>query len=102
MINLNHTDLYLSNYASGTHQNIEVRLGRKLYLIDIRKDCLSCLVEIYRKLSTDRRSFSKYGGAGLKCVVVKKNAILTREFFENIDKITEAQRVIAKFKNILN
>ena len=38
MINLNNEYIYLWQYSNGRHQNIEVRLGRKLYLVDIYKN----------------------------------------------------------------
>lgn len=103
MINLNHNEtLNLSKYPCGTYQNIEVKLGRKTYLVDITKNCDRVHLEFYRKLSNDRHGYSKYDPeANHVSVSVKLEACLDRRFFEHIEEIEHAQNIVGVYKRVL-
>lgn len=102
MINLNKESIYISDYESGRTQNIEVRLGRKLYLVDIDKSSNSTFIDFYKKEGTDRGAYSKYGvDDSVLGVQVKNDAMLDRSFFEHIKEIYDAQRIYSKFSSIL-
>ena len=98
MINLNKDDIYLWKYGHGDTQNIEVRLGHKLYMIDIYKDCSITRIDFYKKQSANRCNYSKYGNGSVLSVRVKPDVILDRKFFENIREIKEAQETLDRFK----
>lgn len=92
-INLNQEWLYLSTLQNGMTQNIELKIGRKIYLCDIEKCNEYACIEMYDRVDKDRTKFSKYGGVNLHWVNVKSNAYLTRKFFEYFIKISEAQKL---------
>lgn len=95
--------IYISDYPCGTHANIPVKIGRKKYLVDIKKDSASALIELYRQCGSDRKSFSKYDArADLATVFVAPDASLSRAFFDDIRKIEEAQRIVAKYRQQLS
>ncbi len=97
MINLNHEGLFISKFNYGKTQNIECRLGKKIYYIDIDKNSNCTFLDFYRKIN-ERNKFSKYTKEAEKSsVTVKNNAVLFREFFENILEIEKAQRIMNKY-----
>lgn len=101
MLNLNDTVLDLGKYENGDTQNIECKLGRKLYMIDISKNYRWAEVMFYKKLNKDRKKYSKYGKADLHVIYVKPNACLNREIFENIAEINKAQCIRNCYYDIL-
>ena len=102
-VNLNKGDLYINRLHYGLSENIEIRVGHYKYVIDVTRSSHSAFVEIYNKLDSDRKSYSKYcAKANLAHVVVNSNAVLTREFFENFHTIAAAQRICKKYCNALN
>ena len=98
MKNLNKELIFISDYNFGKTQNEVIKIGRKLYYIDIDKNSNSTFVNVY-DYSKDRESFSKYE-ANLHFVFVENNSILDREFFKNIIEIEKATRILSKFKFI--
>lgn len=104
MLNLNKESIYIGNFKNGKTQNIECRLGRRLYYIDIDKDCFSTYIELYKKVKKNRHDFSKYDPEAEKHdVCVKNNAVLSRDFFENMAEIERAQFIIGiYYKNLHN
>lgn len=98
MINLNNEYIYLWQYTNGRHQNIEVRLGRKLYLVDIYKNSSTTRIDFYKKQGTNRGKYSKYDEGSVLSVYVKPDVMLGRNFFENIREIKEAQETLDRFK----
>lgn len=94
IINLNRQSVFIAKMPFGETQNIECRLGRKLYMLDIEKNACTVHVSFYRRLNSERKKYSKYDSAA-QCseVTVAQKAILDRKFFENIHKISDAQRI---------
>ena len=43
----------------GKNQNIEVRLGRKLYMVDVDKNAQAAHIDFYKKVKSDREKYSK-------------------------------------------
>ena len=98
MYNLNHDLIFIEKFPFGKTQNIEIKMGRSLYLMDVSKSSDSAIVEFYKKLSKDRQSYSKHDKkAERHSVVVKNDAVLDREFFEHISEIEKAQEVYQKY-----
>lgn len=91
IINLNHGSIYLGNFENGHTHRVEIKLGRKSYLIDVDKDNISAFVEMYPK--TDKSKYS----TDLVMVHFKPDAILYREIFENFKAIEDAQRILHKY-----
>ena len=91
VINLNHSSIFLSRFNYGHTQRVEVKVGRKTYLIDVKKDVLSAFVEMYPKTNK-----SKYDG-GLSMVVFEPDAILDRKIMENFKKIGDAQAILTRY-----
>lgn len=97
MINLNHEFIRVSTFEYGKTQNIECKLGRQMFLLDVNKDNACTRLDFYKMVGTDRKSFSKYSaGAENASVTVKNDAVLDRHFFENIKKIAEAQMIVTR------
>lgn len=98
MINLNKELLNINKYPSGLTRNIEIKLGRKYFLLDINKNAIYTNIDFYHKANK-----SKYGDKnnvlGLR---IKSDAILNRSFFENIAEIKRAQNIVDRFKQILD
>ena len=102
-INLNHEKVFVSECEYGRTQDIEIRVGRQTFLMDIQKVNSHAHIMVYKKLGADRQKYSKYHPkAELKCVRVKPEAILDKRFFELIDKLEEAQRYHDCFANVLD
>lgn len=101
--NKSHLDfINIGNFKYGWTQNIEIKIGRKLYLMDVKKDCSSCWIEVYRKLNKDRKKYSKYDPrAKATCIRVENNAVLDYRFFENIHEIERVQNTYFNYKDIL-
>ena len=102
IFDLNHERLFIGSLPCGKTQNIVARLGRQLYYIDVDKNGASALVELYKKIGTDRTKQSKYEPrSNIHRVFVKPDVMLDREFFENIAKIQEAQRICSEYGRVL-
>lgn len=86
----------------GKNQNIEVKIGRKLYMVDVDKDMLCAHIDFYKKVKTDRKAYSKYDSdAKMVSVTVRNDVRLDKNFFENIEEISKAQTVYDCFGNLL-
>lgn len=97
-INLNHEKyVKLGNFACGKTQNIELKIGRKTYMLDIDKNACSARLDFYNKKNSDRNNYSKYGNADLHSVTVLNNAWLDKEFFANIAEIESAIATTNRF-----
>lgn len=97
MINLNHEFIRVSTFDCGKTQNVECKLGRKTFLLDVNKDSACTRLDFYKMVGADRKSFSKYSAeAENVSVIVKNDAVLDRSFFENIKKIAEAQMIVTR------
>jgi hypothetical protein len=103
IINLNHSDFNLSTLPMGKTQNIRVKVGRKIYLMDADKSALSITVDLYNKLSKERNTFSKYDEeADLKSLRLVKNCLLTRDLVENFAELKKAIALVEKYKSDLD
>lgn len=92
IINLNKQSVFIAKMPFGKTQNIECRLGRSLYMIDVDKNACTVHVSFYRRLNSERKKYSKYDSTAQgAAVTVAKKAILDRKFFENIHTISAAQ-----------
>lgn len=101
IVNLNKTDIYLSGLPFGKTRNIKIKIGRKLYYLDIDKDSNSACIDFYNYCKSDRTAFSKYDKEANNCrMFVKNDAILTRGFFKNIYEIKKAAELIEKYKQV--
>ena len=93
-INLNHYPfLSIKELPCGFTQNIEIKIGRKTYMVDVNKNNSSALVEFYEKLNSNRQRYSKYE-ANLQTVFVKTDSNLNKNFFENFSEIAKSQKII--------
>lgn len=102
MINLNKESVFIAEMPFGKTQNIECRLGRNLYMIDVDKNACTVHVSFYRRLNRDREKYSKYDPAAQCCMVtVAQKAILDRKFFKNIYTISTAQCVCNRYAEYL-
>ena len=90
IINLNHTYISLRNFEYGHTQRVEVKVGRKTYLIDVHKDVISAFVEMYPKIPTNKSKYS----VDLSMVHFKPDAMLDRRIMENFKKIADAQTTL--------
>jgi hypothetical protein len=103
IINLNHRDFNLSTLPMGKTQNIRVKVGRKIYLMDADKSALSITVDIYNELSKKRNTFSKYSEkANLKSLRLVKNCLLSRDLVENFAELQKAIELVKKYKSDLD
>ena len=93
IINLNHSYLSLKNFEYGHTARVEVKVGRKTYLIDVKKDVLSAFVEMYPKIPANKSKYS----VDLSMVVFKPDAILDRKIMENFKKIADAQAILTRY-----
>ena len=103
MYNLNGScsSIFIGEFEFGKKQNIEVKIGRKFYLMDIDKNNEYTRIDFYRKLNVDRKKYSKYDkNAECSSVWIKNNALLNKKFFENIKDIENAQRIYRDFRCI--
>lgn len=101
MINLNKDILFIGNFEYGKTQNIECRLGRKLYLIDIDKNVNTTCLHFYKKMDTDRNKHSKYDVSESYRIIVKNEALLDKNVFKNIAEIEKAQFITSQYRDVL-
>ncbi len=103
IINLNHRDFDLSTLPMGKSQNIRIKVGRKIYLMDADKTALSITVDIYNQISKVRNTFSKYDEkANLKSLTFVNDCILTRDLVDNFVELEKAVSLVKKYKRDLN
>lgn len=103
MINLNDaSNIFLSRFDCGKSA-IEVKISRKIYLLDIVKhEGGSADITLYRKLDKDRNKYSKHDPeANAHMVFVKGDAMIDREFLENIEAIEKAQNLCRRWSQVL-
>lgn len=101
IVNLNNTDIYLSGLPCGKTQNIKIKIGRKLYYLDIDKNSNSAYIGFYNYCKSDRKAFSKYDKESNLCGMwVENDARLTKEFFENIYEIKKAANLMGKYTQV--
>lgn len=96
-LNLNHECFKIGDLPNGKTQNIELKIGQKLYYVDIDKNHNSASLDFYKKNKTDRIKQSKYSSNGVLTVFIKTDAILNRKFFEEINNIKKAQEIYDKW-----
>lgn len=103
IINLNHRAFDLSALPMGKTQNIRVKVGRKIYLMDADKTALSITADIYNKISKDRNTFSKYSEkANLKRLALVTDCYLTRDLVENFAELEKAVALVKKYARRLD
>lgn len=103
MVNLNDADnIFLSRFGCGK-STIEVKISRKIYLLDIvKRGGGSADITLYRKLDKDRNKYSKHDPeASAHMVFVKGDAMIDREFLENIEAIEKAQNLCRRWSQVL-
>ena len=95
--NLNNTFIFLGQLPSGKHQGIEIKVGRKNYLLDIEKDCASACIDLYRKNS-------KYADPdSVLAVFFEPNAIISKDIILNLKEMEKAQSIYRKYnENIIH
>ncbi len=101
MLNLNKGFLNIGEFPNGKTHNIEIKIGRKLYYVDVDKNCDSACIDFYKKIGTERKKQSKYSVDGVLGVFVKIDALLGRAFFEEIKDIEKAQKIYRKWGNVI-
>ena len=99
-VNLNHDTLKLALLPSGKHQNIELKIGHKLFYCDINKSASEyALLDFYKKVGSDRTKQSKYGKNSIVLAMqVRRDSVLDRYFFENIKELEHALRICNRYK----
>lgn len=101
IVNLNNTDIYLCCFPCGKTQNIKIKIGRKLYYLDIDKNGGSAFIDFYNYCKSDRKAFSKYDKEANRCGMwVGNDARLTKDFFENIYEIKKAAQLMEKYTQV--
>lgn len=94
-VNINDHCWYLEALNYGWNY-ARVRVGHKYYYVGINKNHDS----IFFNCKT--REFGAPFDGSLECsLIVKKDSILHRDFFERIKEISEARRLCKKFKDVL-
>lgn len=103
LINLNTgDDVNIGKLPYGTTRDIPIKLGNKLYLLDVQKQTIGACIDFYRRVKADRRKYSKYDReAEFVTVFVKPDAVLFRNFFGNIKEISKAQEIYRAYKYLL-
>lgn len=103
LINLNSGDyVSIEKLPYGMIRDIPIKLGHKLYLLDVRKQKTGACIDFYRKVKADRKKFSKYDPEAERVTLfVKPDASLFRNFFENIREISKAQDIYRAYKYLL-
>lgn len=101
-INLNHDDLKLALLPFGKTQNIELKIGKKLYYCDVEKGRNYVILDFYKKICPDRTKQSKYGSASIVLgLQVKSDSVLSRFFFEDIKEIEKACRIYRNYHKLV-
>lgn len=60
LINLNNGDaVAIGKLPYGTTRDIPIKLGNKLYLLDVQKQATGACIDFYRRVNADRKKFSK-------------------------------------------
>ena len=88
-------NIFLNDFESGKIQKIKIVLNKKDYFIDLDKNACDCIVTMY-----DNED-SKYKSNFFHNIVVKSDAMLSKDVFENFIEIEKAQDIFQKFWNIL-
>lgn len=88
-------NIFLNDFESGKIQKIKIVLDKKDYFIDLDKNACDCIVTMY-----DNEN-SKYKSNFFHNIVVKSDAMLSKDVFENFIEIEKAQDIFQKFWNIL-
>jgi len=103
LINLNNGDaVAIGKLPYGTTRDIPIKLGNKLYLLDVQKQATGACIDFYRRVNADRKKFSKYDQEAERVTLfVKPDAPLFRNFFENIREISKAQGIYRAYKYLL-
>lgn len=104
LINLNAGDnVNIGKLPYGTTRDIPIKLGNKLYLLDVQKQATGgACIDFYRRVKADRKKYSKYDReAELVTVFVKPDTVLFRNFFGNIKEISKAQEIYRAYKYLL-
>ena len=100
--NLNKESIYLSTFNFGKTYNIEIKIGKKFYILDVDKNRISAHIDFYKKSNSRREFYSKYDDSYLVCLSVEKNSILDKKFFENIKVIACCKEFLEEYRNILH
>lgn len=101
-VNLNHENLKLALLPYGKTQNIELKIGKKLYYCDIDKGVNFATLDFYKKICSDRTKQSKYGGTSIVLgLQVKSGSVLSRFFFEDIKDIEKAGRIYRNYHRMV-
>lgn len=103
MINLNQKGVYISiRLFQYGKTNAIIKIGHKMYVLEIDKTVSCTNVATYRK-STKTHYFEKYAyDSEFYSVYVKNEAILDKDFFENIKDISNAQKICDKYHYALS
>lgn len=102
MVNLNYDCIRIEELTTGWKQSIEIKVGKRHMMLDVRKDCCNAYIDVYKKLNRDRGSYSKYSPkAKMHYVILKNTAIITRSMIEDIEQIQRAQKILEKYKSDL-
>lgn len=94
LINLHHGDyLRIADCPNGTYDLYELKMNRKFYRVRVVKNSLSADISIEPKTS---KFFVSH-----RYVTVKTDAVLGKDFFENIDELHRAQSITSRFSREL-
>lgn len=91
--NMNHESLFLNEIPFGKNYKISLKIGRRNYFLDVNKSSESASIDLY-----PANAISKYACNSILCVKVKNDAMLTRDFFEEIEAIKKAQEIQQKYR----
>ena len=101
-INLNHGCVCVDGLKYGKH-TIIVKIGKKLYYLDITKNAANAHIDLYKKTTKNRNDQSKYDTPdAILGVAIKNTSIIDRKFLGHLKEIKEARDIIKEYgKNII-
>ena len=101
-INLNHRCICVDYLKYGKH-TIIVKIGKKLYYLDITKNAANANIDLYKKTTKNRHNQSKYDTPdAILGIAIKNTAIIDRNFLEHLKEINEARDIIKEYgRNII-
>lgn len=88
--NLNRDTISLGNCRDGYTNGVRVKVGHKELLLDIYKQRTRARVSVYG-----------YKDGGHHAILLKPNAIITRDLIEDSADISYAQKMLGKYGNVL-
>lgn len=99
MYNLNHTSIKLKDFPLGKTYNIELKIGREYYYLDVDKNACATRIDFYKRTAPTRHAQSKYADESERCgVYVRPNAVITRGFLYDLPEFCATVRKLQNLR----